>query len=393
MKKIVFYLIGLLFIAFTACEDMFVKKINVKQADFPAKLSITATLDSDSGRLSLFIKEGNSLQSFHSYKNMNQTIVRNGTIRLYENDREIFKNTGIFDLSPGRYDNEGYNAMFTGISTVAGYTYRLSVEMEGYPTASAVAVMPEAPIVYNIDLNTKYPVKKKNVLEISPLYNHYYTTSITANPFVMNIADNSSEKDCYALRINYFETRDFKNNDDNRHEVFSYSTKIATPDLTLIQDNPDIESKNLTLNGESYDLYGFSLMLFTDATFSGSHKRLEMYLSYSDQPLDESHYYPKPVVHYDPWRHGEQTHVNRRMDLLVTHFSPEVFRQYRSMAFQMAGMDFFSEPVFISSNMENAYGCFSVQNTVRVPVYAFEGWNYSETVTDMDFWEEEDKEK
>lgn len=210
MKKIVFYLIGLLFIAFTACEDMFVKKINVKQADFPAKLSITATLDSDSGRLSLFIKEGNSLQSFHSYKNMNQTIVRNGTIRLYENDREIFKNTGIFDLSPGRYDNEGYNAMFTGISTVAGYTYRLSVEMEGYPTASAVAVMPEAPLVYDVSLDAKYPVEKTNVLEIFPLYdNHYYTTSITGNPFVMKIADNSAEKDYYALRVDYFEIRDF----------------------------------------------------------------------------------------------------------------------------------------------------------------------------------------
>jgi hypothetical protein len=384
MKKIVFCL-AVLFIVFTACEDMFVKRINVEQADFPAKLSITATLDTDSGRLSLFIKEGNSLQSFHSYKNINQTIVCNGTICLYENDREIFTETGIFDLSTGSYGNKGYNATFTGISTVAGYTYRLAVEMEGYPAASAVAVMPEAPVVYGVDLDTEHTVEKKNVLDISPLRNRYSTISITGNPFVMNIADNSAEKDCYALRIDYSETRDYKNIDEDRSEEDFYLTMMTTPDLTLIQDNPDIESKDLTLSGESYNLYGFYLMLLTDATFSGSHKRLEMYLSSNEQPLDESRYYSKPVVHYNPWRHGDQTHLIRRRDLLVTHLSPDVFRQYRNMAFQIAGMDFFSEPVFITSNIENAYGCFSVQNTVRISVSAFEGWNYSGTVTGEDF--------
>jgi len=392
MKKNILYLIGLLFIVLTACEDMFVKKIDIAQADFPPKLSITATLDTDSGRLSLFIKEGNSLQSFHSYKNINQTIVCNGAIRLYENNREIFTKTGLFDLSTGRYGNSGYNATFTGISAVAGYTYRLSVELEGYPAASAVAVMPEAPVVYGVDLDTEHKEEKNNVLEISPLYDHYSTISITGNPFVMNIDDNSAEKDCYALQIDHFETRGIKGIDIDWYEKVSYSTMISTPDLSLIQDNPDIESKDLTLNGEGYDLYGFYLMLFTDAMFSGSYKkRLEMYLSSNEQPLDKSRYYPKPVIRYDPWWHGNETHVIRRMDLLVTHLSQEVFRQYRSMAFQIAGMDFFSEPVFISSNMENAYGCFSAQNTVRIPITVFEGWNYSGTVTNEDFIDKDKK--
>ena len=103
MKKIVFCLSGLLFVAFTACEDLFIKRIDVAQADFPPKLSVTATLDTDSGRLSLFIKEGQSLQYFHSYGNVNQTIVCNGAIRLHENGREIFTETGLFDLSTGTH--------------------------------------------------------------------------------------------------------------------------------------------------------------------------------------------------------------------------------------------------------------------------------------------------
>jgi hypothetical protein len=392
MKKSVFYIISLFVVVFTACEDIFVKKIDVEQADFPPKLSITATLDTDSGRLSLFIKEGNSLQYFHTYQKINQTIVCNGNIRLYENDREIFTEAGSFDLSPGEFGDGGYHAAFTGISVVAGCTYRLTVEMEGYPAASAVAVMPEAPVVYDVLLDMEHLVEKRNILDISPLHDNYSTTSMTANPFVMDIADNNPEKDYYALQVERYEMRDVKGYYDYRQEEL-YRLMLATSDLTLIQDNPDIESKDLTLNGEVYDLYGFYLMLLTDATFSGSRKRLDLYLSRFGEYPDDAVYYPKPVIHYDSDKHGDQTHVIKRRDLLVTHLSPEVFKQYRSMAFQTAGMDFFSEPVFIFSNMENAYGCFSVQNTVRIPLTVFEGWYYTGTVTEWDFIDYGEKEK
>jgi hypothetical protein len=39
------------------------------------------------------------------------------------------------------------------------------------------------------------------------------------------------------------------------------------------------------------------------------------------------------------------------------------------MAFQLAGIGFFTEPVYITSNMENAYGGFSAQNTRRIVLY------------------------
>jgi hypothetical protein len=392
MRKSVFYTISMFVIVLTACEDMFVKKIDVEQADFPPKLSITATLDTDGGRLSLFIKEGHSLQSFHTYKNVSQTTVCNGIIRLYENDREIFTEAGLFDLSSEASGYGGYRAAFTGIPAVAGCTYRILVEMDGYPAASAVAVMPEAPVVYDIYLDTEHKVEKKNVLDISPLYRPYSTTSMTGYPFVLNIADNGSGKDHYALRAERYEMRDTEGYYNHREEE-SGRKMIATSDLTLIQDNPDIESKDLTLNGEVYDLYGFYLMLLTDATFSGSQKRLDLYLSAANEYPDEARYYPKPVTHYDYWRHGDQTHVIKRRDLLVTHLSPEVFKQYQSMAFQLAAMDFFTEPVFIASNMEGAYGCFSVQNTVRIPLSVFEGWQYNGTVTDQDFIDNGGKEK
>jgi hypothetical protein len=393
MKKFIIYPMGLLFIFLTACEDMFIKKIDVNEADSPVKLSVTATLDVDSGRLSLSIREGYSLQHFHTYQKINQSIVHNGTIRLFENGSEIFTKAGTFDLSTGNAGN-GYYATFTGVSAVAGYTYRLLIDIEGYPVATASAVMPEAPIVYDVTLDTKHVLERNNVLEITPLVDHYSTGQFEGNPFVLHLADNSVEKDYYSLQIESYQISESKHTwgQEFHHQDF-FSTIIATPDLTLVQDNPDIESKDLTSEGEGYDMYGFWMMVFTDATFSNSDKRLNLYASTNRTIDDNIFYYPKSVTHYDPWVHGVQTHIIKRQELLVTHLSPETFRQYRSMAFQNAGLGFFTEPVFITSNMENAYGCFSVQHTIRVPMIAFEGWSYSGRVTDMDFIEDKNKGK
>jgi hypothetical protein len=53
-----------------------------------------------------------------------------------------------------------------------------------------------------------------------------------------------------------------------------------------------------------------------------------------------------------------------RTEIAISHVSPEAYLYYRSMALQYQGVGFFTEPVSIASNFENAYGCFSVTNTV-----------------------------
>jgi hypothetical protein len=171
-----------------------------------------------------------------------------------------------------------------------------------------------------------------------------------------------------------------------RNETTDFAIEIATPNLTLIQDNPDVECMDMIFDGEKNSLYSFGLMMLTDATFAGSQARLDLFALYNPKQYEGAGYYPKPVVNYDPQRHGDREHLVRRCDLFVTHFTQEAFQQYRSMALQLAGIGFFSEPVFIPSNIENAYGCFSVQNTVRIALAEFEGYHYSGQVNDSDFY-------
>jgi hypothetical protein len=373
----------------TGCEDLFVKTIDVDSAGLSAKLVVTATLDTDSGRLTLSIGEGRPLQDYN--KAVNNPLIRNGTVRLFENDREIFTKSGVFNMSPA---NSGYHERFTNISAIAGCTYRIEIDMEAYDKATATAVMPETPFISGAMMDTEHYTVKKNVMEIRSLGN-FYSKSIMENycfPFSLIIDDRNDQPDYYSLRMEYSEKReqwlvyDFDNYRIENEELVN-PVNIATPNLTLIQDNPDVESNEMSFSEDGGgELYSFDLLVLTDATFRNRSAKLDLYALYFPV-YNETHYYPKPVVVYRPYLHGNREHFIRKRDLLVTHLTQETFRQYRNMAFQLAGIGFFTEPVFITSNMENAYGCFSLQNTVRINVESFEGYSYSGTVTDDDFTE------
>jgi hypothetical protein len=60
------------------------------------------------------------------------------------------------------------------------------------------------------------------------------------------------------------------------------------------------------------------------------------------------------------------------VSLCIAHLSSDAYVHYRSLILQKAGMDFFSEPVSIVSNIENGYGCFSAINTVREIIAEYE---------------------
>jgi hypothetical protein len=399
------FIISIMIFFFAGCEDMFVKEIDIEQADFPAKLAITAILDTDSGRFTLSMREANSIKYYSEYRPNYQSIIRNGSVRLFEDGQEIFSETGEFDLSVGQmydgesgyydsYDKTGYYTSFTNIPVSAGRTYRIEIDINGYDMATATAVMPDAPSISDVFIDYEHPVTKENIAWISSLY-YGYDYGNVFYPLSLNITDNSSQSDFYSLQIENNETTEYHTNRGYGEEYWTetyysnYPLNIATSNLTLIQDNPDYESQDIALDGESTDLYAFTSMMLTDVTFADKTTKLDLYSTYfstKPSPYDRSDiFYPRPVNNYDPERHGEQYHVIHKVDVLVRHHTQEAFKQYRSMAFQLAGIGFFSEPVFITSNMENAYGGFSVQNTLRFPLFEFEGYAYSGTVTEEDF--------
>jgi hypothetical protein len=350
---------ALFLFVFAGCEDAFVKVIDVDQAEFPPRLSVTATLDTDGGRFTLMMKEAHSIAYYKTFQSNQKEIVRDGIVRLFENDVEIFSIPGPFDLSVGDYTQNGYYKSSTGVSTVAGYTYRLEIDVEGYDKATATAIMPGEPIISGLQVDVEHLVKKENVKHISSLesssyagYNTYYM------PFSLNIADNTPSPDFYSFQLEYYiET---KYPEEYSESNYTDIINIATSNLALIQDNPDVESRDILMEGENVDVYSFDLMMFTDATFANENILLDLYSPYN---------YAPEQFEYDPNQPSAKSSTFHKYTLIARHYTPEAFRQYRSMAFQLAGLGFFTEPVYITSNMENAYGGFSVQNTKRFILY------------------------
>ncbi|MDR0725259.1 MAG: DUF4249 domain-containing protein [Prevotellaceae bacterium] len=338
-------------------EDAFVKIIEVEQADFPPKLAVRAILDTDNGGTFTFsMTEAHSIGYYETFKAEQQNIVHNGTVRLFENDSTIFSSSGEFNIS-------GMNYTFHNISAVAGRTYRLEMDIEGYDKATATAVMPDAPLISDLFVDVEHPVKKNNIRYVPSLStNAAYDFSSYYVPFSLNITDNTSSPDFYSFQIEYYSIVKYEYEGyDLVEDTITGLQSIYTSNLALIQDNPDVESADLMMEGENVDLYGFGLMMLTDATFANTDTRLDLYCSEDIVPGKES--YPGP---YDDKSSGEQLVRNT---LIVGHHTEEAFKQYRSMVFQLAGLGFFSEPVYITSNMENAYGGFSVQNTVRIVLF------------------------
>jgi hypothetical protein len=348
IRQITFF--AVLLSVISGCEEAFVKVIDVEQSDFPPKLSVTATLDTDSGRFTLLMKEAHSIKYYETFRSDMIVIVRDGTVRLFENDVEIHLITGPFDLSVYDYYNQnGYYVSVKGVSAVAGRTYRLEIDIDGYEKATATAIMPDEPIISDLTIDVEHPVEKKNVKTIRSLSNLGYSTYLetACTPFSLKIADNTPHPDFYSLQLEHTD---------------AYITEIidvSTSNLVLIQDNPDVESQDILMDGDNVDLYSFDLMMLTDATFANSNVLLDLYApyNYEFEPYDEPSQ-PKPSVN-----------TINKYTLLVRHHTQEAFRQYRSMAFQLAGLSFFTEPVFITSNMQNAYGGFSVQNTKRFVLF------------------------
>jgi hypothetical protein len=363
MNSIIKYLsLATLFLSIMGCdEDSFVKTIDIEQADFPPKLAVTAILDTDSGRFTLSMKEAHSISYYKTYQSEQKNIIRNGTVNLYEDDVLRFSISGPFDLSVANYGKNGYHNEFTGVSAVAGRTYRLEIDIDGYDKATSTTVMPDAPIVSNISVDVEHPVKKEKVRHIESLSSAWGSSSYSGYqymPVSLTISDNGVEPDFYSFHVEYYTASKY-DGDDAEYE-YTVSPGIATSNLILIQDNPDVESQDITMEGENVDLYSFDLMMFTDATFANTNVRLDLYSPY------EQFYIPGDG---DPYKPDQSSYVIRRYTLITKHYTREAFRQYRSMAFQLAGLGFFSEPVFITSNMENAYGGFSAQNTTKTVLF------------------------
>jgi hypothetical protein len=158
--------------------------------------------------------------------------------------------------------------------------------------------------------------------------------------------------------------------------VFTYGDPyIGTASMTLIQDNPDYEA-NGTLPGdnETADLYAFRTMLISDITLKGA-ATLDLFVE--NFASSRWNFYTERPENYDPEIWGEEVIIDCTARLEVRHITGDAFRHYRGMKLQAEGLGFFAEPAPIPSNVENGYGCFSLQSTYGVELLSYRLYYYA----------------
>jgi hypothetical protein len=308
-----------------ACDGM-IRYIDIEQADYPPLLAVSATIEMRNGRgngvFCICITESRSIGSYRDWRYDDESIVRSGKITLSENDSVIFTETrSDFELS----HTAGSDYLLqSGLTFHPGSVYRLRVDMEGYPSASATAVMPEPPLVEDAFAGARLTGKHPWLISQLGKPARISGKPMTFSTVTVRLRDNSPNRDYYMFRL---------------ETAGSERKYIATSNRTIIRDNPDIEVAQLLVNSEA-DVFLFDRMLVSDLSFSGSAASLELLVNVNDL---------------------------RNCRILISHLSTDAYRHYRSLAFQRSGTGFFAEPVAIASNFEQAKGCFAAVNTVEAP--------------------------
>jgi hypothetical protein len=329
-----------------SCDNM-VQYIAIDATEQPVVLAVNATIGTDSVFF-LSFSEGRSLSAYRDWKLEQENIIRAGKVTLHDEteDAEIYAKAASFNLSV----RSGYTTTVTGLPFKAGNTYRLTLEVAGYPTATATVTMPAAPIVDSVVLPDlqKQPKRYSNAYVIEPFNpNEFVVNPIDCYPVALHLTDNSPERDYY---IAYLQTAP---------SYWSGTPYVAISEYAVIQDNPDVEAA--ALSTDEVDAFVFRKMLLSDMSFANATGAINLL-------VDEEVFGVRQGV--KPCGGGSSTRVTAY--LCVAHITPTAYAYYRSLSLQRAGMGFFSEPVSIPSNIQNGYGCFSAISIVRKPIAAYE---------------------
>ena len=376
----------------TACDSDLKTEYNINTISFPPKLAVSATLDGGSGIFKLLLSEGNSLADYAEPRSENKNIIRDGEIRLFEDNQLIFSEPGPFDLSfvgyhviidengqsPIRY---GYRYEKSGISTRPGSVYRLEIEVDGYKTVTSSMTMPVVPVVV-ASMDTAVQVRMMITPQGDNLLPQYRKWDIHPGydgkgfwPVSVHLTDpDPNERNYFVLEIyrryNCINCNEFMNINIIPDHTES---EIYVSDISILQDNPNIEAFEGGVKETNHAaLYQFYPLYMSDIIFPGKSASLTFYSpverTTSDQWWDNPYYTEPHVFVKILFHHTTILHIR--------HISAETFKYYRGQLLQNAGFGYYTEPVTIAGNVENGYGSFAVYNTTSIQLLEWESYEY-----------------
>jgi hypothetical protein len=344
-----------------------IQEIDVTSSDIPPMLAVSAAISTDGGVFRLSFTEARSIGSYKTWRSENASIICNGFVALYEDDNPdpIYRlvdggNGQGFDMSL-RAGESGFATQREGLTFKAGSAYRLVLDIEGYPVATATAVMPDAPNVKVEPLNVEEVVRRRYSYVIGSGIGSFVGEEQNFYPIHLQLTDNSRGRDYYMFWIQ--STTTYPNFSDYSPQTTDLPIGISS--WALIQDNPDIEAEGVPLE-TLFDVYLFERMLMSDMSFANATGAVDLLLP------ENSVWKPSPSSSLPPCDKASAT-LFSCVEICMSHLSPITYDHHRSLALQREGVGFFTEPVSIASNIENGYGCFAAFNTVRDTVWSAYG--------------------
>jgi len=346
------------------------KELDTDRLVFSPKLSVTAILNGGNGVFDIRIIESNSLTGYQVFKDD----IRNGEIRLYEDDVLFLSISGPIDLSrridyfdvESSWGRNGYRWISGGINTRTGSVYRLEVDIEGFPLAVSTSVMPAAPVV-SANMDTSVQIIKKFVKEIGSV--RFYLNTLEGFEF-------EKYPDMYwpfSVRMdasdtgNYF-ALDILGTAYNNNSSVSYWWGIGASDLSiLLEDYIDGEM----MSGELADLYLFPLLMTGNLknaprNFYAAVVEIPNYLNENDSNIENDPNLEKITTHHS-------------LTLRVRNITPSTYMYYRTLSLQFNDTGIFAEqPTTVVGNIEGGYGSFAVYNTASIPLVEWETYDWRE---------------
>jgi hypothetical protein len=355
--------------ALAGCENM-MQDIDVKLTDFPPKLAVSASIDTDSGTFRLYFTEARSLAYYKTWQSESKAIIRKGTVSLYEDDSLIYSivdgGSGQgFDMSLRSGDASGFSVEQKGLTFKAGSAYKLALHIGDYPIATAAVVMPDAPGVEDVALDTARKVHRQRPYFVNNGNGYLSTDEMDFYALSLRLTDGSHDRDYYMFQGKATTTlyhHDYLDGDNTYTTWFP----VAVANRALIQDNPDLEGEELFINTEP-DVFLFNRMLVSDMSFANATGAIDLLLP---------EMYVKPTYLNLLCDTTSQPYVRISTEICISHLSPITYEHHLSLALQRDEVGFFTEPVSIASNIENGVGCFAAFNTVRKTVLSTYGCSW-----------------
>ena len=368
---IIRYSIFICLLFLNACDLNMIKELDIELFGFQPKLSVTSILNGGNGIFEIRIMEGTSLAETYFY---HTDKIRNGEIRLYENENLILSLPGPFDMSRKITDHgdgwnwgqNGYRYVTDGINTHPGSIYRLEVDVEGYPMAISTSIMPEAPVTL-ASVDTSVQIIRKNVKEIrgagyflSQLNNNWDEKPDRYWPFSVCV-DVPGNNNYFILDIIKYD----RSYGINRGTFWG----IGGSDVSiLLEYGMDRE----LLGFENVDLYLFSMLMTNDFTFSGKDATRNFYTAVpeimNNQEFDDTYLEDHPDI--------EKITIQHSLILRVRNITLATYKYYNSLSLQLTDEMLTEQPTTVVSNIEGGYGSFSVYNTTSIPLLEWETYEY-----------------